>query len=136
MSFIDDLRTELTTDPLTVGYSGMTDVAAAVSLNDDGTGRTLPVNTLSASEIYEAIDTAEFAALTAGQKSDIDRILSLGSDIVLTSSSKARAMLTAVFGAGTASRTAIVAKVSRAVSRAQELGLPTVKAGHVQMARA
>lgn len=136
MSVLDILRTELTGDPLTRGYSSMSDVAAAADLNDDTKGSTLSVDTLSAATIYEAIDTGEFDALSTGEKAAIDRILGLGSDIVLVSGSKARTVLLEAFGGGSNSRTAIVAKVIRAVSRAEELGLPTVKAGDVQRARA
>lgn len=136
MSLLDILITELTTDPLTVGYSGMTDEQVATSLNNAGTGRTLPVDTLSAATLYEAIDTAEFDALSADQKTAIDRILSLGDAVILTPASKARAVLVAAFGAGTASRDAIIVEVTRAVSRAEELGLPVVRVGDVQRARA
>lgn len=135
MGLIDILAAELTGDPEGFGYSGMNNVEAAASLNDTGTGRTLPIDTLTAAQLYEAIDTVEFDALTAAQKTAIDRILGLGGDVILTPASKARAILVAAFGSGTASQIAIVAAVTRTVSRAAEIGLPTVAVGHVQMAR-
>ncbi len=137
MSRIDILKDELTDDPLVRGYSGMSDVAAAADLNDDTTGRTLPVDSLTAAEIYDQVDTAELDALSVGNQASVDRILSLGGDINLTASSKARTTLLSVFagGAGTITRPAIGAAVVRDVSRAEELGISGVRVGHVEEAR-
>jgi len=132
---IDTLRTELTTDPLSAGYAAMSDLAVATLLNDDTTGRTVQVPTLDSVQLYEAIDTAEFDALTAAQKVDIDRLYGLGVGIDITAGSKARAVLVNAFGPGSASRTAILAIVVKAVSRAEELGIGHVWEGHVQTAR-
>lgn len=132
---IEILKDELTNDPLAVGYSGMDDEAAAASLNDTGAGRTLPVDTLEATTIYEAIDTAEFDALLDPQKEAIDRILSLSGGILVSASSKARAVILAAFPGGTATRTALVAEVTRTVSRGEEIGIGHVWPGHVQEAR-
>ncbi len=134
---IDILRTELTDDLLIRGYSGMSDEAAAADLNDTTTGRTLPIDTLTAAEIYEEIDTAEFDALTDANKVAVDRILGLGGSINLDATSKARAVLLGVFAgaAGTITRPAIGAAVIRTVSRGEELGLGFVWPGHVQTAR-
>lgn len=136
MADLQVLKDELTIDPEGRGYSGMSDEAAASDLNDTGTGRTLPVDTLSSAQIYEAIDTAEFNGLTDMQRVSLDRILGLGGDISVDSSSKARAVIVAAFGSGTNTRTALLALVVRTVSRGVELGLGRVKAGQVQMVRA
>lgn len=135
MSRIDILKTELDDDPLTRGYSGMDDAAAAANLNV--VDRTLPIDTLNAAEIYEQIDTGEFDGLPAEDKVLVDRILSLGENILLTASSKARTTLLEVFAgaAGTITRPAIGAAVVRDVSRAEELGIADVRVGHVQEAR-
>ncbi len=137
MGRIDTLATELSTDPLARNYAGMTDAAAAADMNDDTTGRTLPIDTLTAAEIYEQIDTAEFAALSAPDQVTVDRILSLGGSINLTASSKARTALLAVFAgaAGTITRPAIGAAVIRAVGRGVELGIGVVTEGDVGDAR-
>lgn len=137
MSRIDILRAELTDDPLIRDYAAMSDVAAAADLNDDTRGITLPINTLTAAEIYEQINTDEFNVLSDANKTTVDRILSLGGDINLTVSSKARTALLAVFAgaAGAITRSSIGAAVIRAVSRAEELGITNVREGHVQEAR-
>lgn len=135
MGMIDVLKAELDIDPLGRGYSGMDDAAVVVSINDATSGQTLNVDSLNATQLYEAIDTAEFDALSADQKTAVDRILGLGDGINVSSSSKAKAVLMAAFVAESATRAAIVAIVKRDVSRATELGLPRIKVGHVQEAR-
>lgn len=131
---IQILKDELTNDPLTVGYSGMDDEAVAASLNTVA-DRTLPVDTLEATTIYEAIDTAEFDALTADQKTALDRILGLSGGILVTPTSKARAVILDAFPNGTATRTALVAEVTRPVSRGEEIGFGHVYLGHIEQAR-
>ena len=135
MGMIDILKAELTNDPLTIGYSGMTDVQAADSLNDAGAGRTQTIDTLTAVEVYEIIDTSEFNALTSAQQASLDRILGLGGDIVFVNPSKARGVMTSLFAGGTDTRASMVAALSSSISRAQELGLGKVKPGHVEEAR-
>ena len=131
---MDVLKTELSSDPLAVGYSGMDDAAAAVSLNDTGAGRTVVVR-MESVDLYEAIDVTEFAALTTEQQRSVDRILGL-SMIDVSPGSKARSVLVDLFPGGSVSRAAIVAAATQAISRATELGLGEVKVGHVATARA
>ena len=135
MANVDLLRTELADDPIPKGYSAMSDEEVAVSLNDDASGRTLPVDEFSSARIYEMVDTSEFNDLVASDKEVVERVFGLGEGIDVSPSSKARAVLLNAFGAGTSSRTAMVAAVSRAVSRAEELGIGIVRVGHVQEAR-
>ena len=131
------LKSELDTDPLARGYAGMGDAAAATSLNDATSGRTRNIDTLTAAQIYEAMDSAEFAALSVGDKTLVDRILGLGGDVLLTATSQAKAVLLAVFAgaAGTITRPAIGAAISEDVSRGVELGFGFVGHADVQDAR-
>jgi len=136
MGQIDDLKTELDTDPLTIGYSGMTDEEVATAMNRTDTGRTLPVDELTSQVLYGLIDTTEFDALSAGNKADVDRVLSVAPAVTLSPGSRARAVLTSIFGGGSTTSANIGAAVVRTVSRAEEIGLGVVKVGHVQQARA
>lgn len=61
MAAIDALRTELTTDPLGRGYSGMTAGQAAASLN--AVNRDVQRQSLSGDQVFNAADPAELAAL-------------------------------------------------------------------------
>lgn len=58
------LKSEITADPMSLGYAGKTDAVIAALLND-ATKRTRSKATVSTAELFEAIDPAEFAALDA-----------------------------------------------------------------------
>jgi len=125
------LKAELTNDPLVLGYSGKTDQQAADLLN--AVNRTLDVETLPTSDIFEAIVLADYAALTAAQKTTLQIILSLGT--VKVKGTNTRAALLSIFGAGTATRTALAALQVTPVSRASELGIGFMLPGYVASAR-
>lgn len=128
------LANELTTDPLTRGYSGMTDQQAADSLNT--VNRTRLRTHLSGSEIYEALDVSEFQSKTADQKQYIRDIIGLGGSVAVDANSKARTVLFAIFAAGSNTRANLTTIATVNISRATELGLETVSAGYVGEARA
>jgi len=129
---IPALKAELTTDPLTRGYAGMSDEAAAADLNT--VYRTKTRDTVPGSEIFNATDDGEFGALTDVQKSQWINLC--GVDAIDTSSGVAKSLEAALFGGGTATRVNLAAVRSPAASRAVELGLGTVVASHVEQARA
>ena len=95
---------------LNAHYAGMSDAAAAAELNKvpswnatDKQDRGL----VSAYEVFEAIVPAEWAALTAQEKQRVQTVLSMG--MVNLKGVNTRASLGAAFGAGTATRTALLA---------------------------
>lgn len=128
------LKDEITNDPLSRGYSAMTDAEVAFDLNTQRRTRQRP--TLDAAEIYEAITVSEFQALNDTVKAYVRDIYSLGTGIVITTNSKARQVLLTAFDAGSESRAALVAAATESISRATELGLRRIKTGYVQKARA
>lgn len=136
MSNITLLKTELTDDPLARGYSGMTTAQKIASLNN--VDRTLPVDIVSGAQIYEAIDQGEFDALTDPDKDKVDRITGLGDRIVVADAGRARNTLLAVFAgaAGPVTRAALAVLKTRAVSRAEELGIGEVGVGLIENAEA
>jgi len=119
VAVLQDLKNELTNDPLARGYAGMTDAQVAASLLTKN--RPIDKNTLTAAEIYEAINRAEYTALIAGEKTEVNIILSLGGDISVVTGSKARTALLAAFPGGTATRTALQVAVAQMISRADEI---------------
>ena len=127
------LTAELTNDPLTRGYAGMSDTQAADSINT--VDRTRNRTTLTGAEIYEATVSADFQALTATEKTYIRDLWSMGGDVQVGPGAKARAVLIAIFGGGSATVLALSALLVDNISRGDELNLGHVKAGHVQMAR-
>jgi len=126
------LSDELTDDPLTRGYSGMTNLEAADDLNTVYRTRTRDV--VSGYEIFNATDDTEYAALTDAQKSSWDALC--GIEQIDTASGVAKAREAELFGPGTDTRTNLAAVRSPAASRAVELGIGTVYEGNVQEARA
>jgi len=125
------LKTELDTDPLTRGYSGMTDQEAADDLNV--VYRTLPVDTVSGSDIFNNTDDVEYGALTAEEQ---NRWVNMcGVETVDVASGVAKSLEAELFGPGTDTRTNLAALKMRDVSRGVELGLGEVKAGNVEEVR-
>lgn len=132
MANIQLLATELTSDPLVRGYSGMSDEAAADSLNT--IDRDQNRSSISGDAAFDATDSTEFAALSAHKqqlwlawcgRSDIDPF---GSANV--------AFVQWIFGGGATTITNLVALRKQQVSRATELGIGFVRTGDVSQARA
>lgn len=64
------LKTEIDTDPLAVGYAGMTDQQVADSLNAADSAYTYDIPTFTGRQVKEAFagNSGEWAALTEGNK--------------------------------------------------------------------
>ena len=125
------LKSELTVDPLTRGYSGMSDEAAATDLNT--VYRTRDKVSMTGSEVLNAVDPTAWAALTDVQQQKVWDIVHLGT---LNPFGVEATLLIAVFGAGSATITALAEARKENVSRAGELGLGHVFPAHVTRARA
>lgn len=128
------LREELTNDPLTRGYSGMSDAQAADSLNTKNRQRD-PASVPS-SLILTGMVPSEWAALTADQKQYLGYVFSLD-QIDIRTGSQARVALLAMFAAGSQTRTNITNLLTNLVSRADELDLgDIVRPGDIASVRA
>ena len=96
--------------------------------------RTVNRSPVTGDEMYNVTDSAEFDALTDAKK---DRwVMFTRSTVIDLQAGPNQAMVNHIFGNPSASRTAMIALSTETVSRATELGLGFVKAGHVQDARA
>ena len=131
-SKFDAIKAELDTDPLTRGYSGMTDEQAAADLNTEYRSRIKP--TLSGIELRGAFDETEFAALTDGEKQMALAWASADEYDSSTDGADDR-ILKSIFGAGSTTRSNLATARQETVSRAVELGFGPVKVGDVQYAR-
>lgn len=127
---IDILKTEITTDPLTRGYSGMSDLATALDLNT--VYRTTDKTSMTGTEVFNAIDKAEFNALTATNKKLIWDIIHLGEINPFGLESD---LFVDIFGGGSTTITDLQALRKNNVSRGVELGIGNVREGNVQEAR-
>jgi hypothetical protein len=114
-----DLKNELINDPLGRGYVAMTDAQAVTSLLTKN--RPKDKLTMTASQIFEAIDLTEYTALSAADKGRVDVVLGLGDNIFIGPSSKARSFLAGAFSANTATRTALLNSAVELISRSTEL---------------
>jgi len=132
---MDTLRDELTNDPLTRGYAAMTDRQVVDDLN--ALSRVRERTTMSAGEIMEAIDGAEFAALSDADTARVDRVLGLGAEVIIGPGNAHNAVqeMTGAFGVGSATITALAARRDVTVSRGDELGIGFVRPGNVMEAR-
>lgn len=127
------LRLELITDPVTLGYAGKADQQAADLLNSTTTGRTATRTSVTKREVFNAIVDADWPSTAVLQNK---LIVLFSQDAVDPSNTNVRGVIASIFGAGTTSRANLLALSTQTVSRAAELGLEVVQAGHVQGARA
>jgi len=126
------LKNELDNDPLGRDYASLNDVAAAADLNTAYRTRTHP--TITSSTFYEAIDSAEFDALSDADKTAVRDLFGLG-ELSTENGSRARATVVSAFGGSSTTVTALLAAITESVTRGEELGIGRVKVGHVQEAR-
>ena len=95
--------------------------------------------TINSDEMYELIDASEWSNLTADQKDEVWNMLLLfsSSGIPTTEGTRARTRFIQIFGAGSATITAVVGAISYQVSRlaASDVGSDEVSIGEVAHAR-
>ena len=128
MSVLSD---EIANDPLGRGYAGMTNQEAADSLN--AVNRTRIRASMSGDEVFQATDAAEFGALTDAKRA---LWLSFCARAAIDPGAAANvAFVKFIFGAGSATVSALATRRTEVVSRAIELGIRST-AGLVEDARA
>ena len=126
------LKAELTDDPLARGYSGMTDAQVIASLHTKDRSRNR--TTMSGSEVLNAIDAGEWATRSADEKRLVFDVVHIGT--VNPFGVEGTLMTEAFNGSGGVTIAALVVARVELIHRATELGLGTVKEGHVQKVRA
>lgn len=124
------LKDELTVDPLGRNYGAMSDEEAADSLNAKNRTRNRAV--MSASEVLNAVDQTEYAALTAEKKAALWGLLGIGQ---LNPFGVEAQIMLQLFGPTSQTISALQELRSENISRGVELGLGHIKVGHVQEAR-
>ena len=117
------LKTELQADPNGLGYaaaiaSGSDNILANL-LNAVNQNINITRDILKAYEIFDAVDPTDYSGLTAAKKTDLQLILGMGEVDVLNANT--RSLLAGIFGAGSATRTALLALQNRKGSRAEQL---------------
>ena len=125
------LRDELSVDPLGRGYAGFSDQQAADDLNT--VYRSRMVESIASELIVAALDPPDYTALSAANERAFWGIV--GASFVRVSDTEVQAFFLALFPGGSGTRTNLIALANESISRAEELGLRTVKLGHVEGAR-
>ncbi len=133
-----DLKTELTDDPLTRGYAGMTDQQAADDLNT--AYRTRNRTNMTGDEIAQQADPVEFNGLDDGSANNTADVkahwLALcARESIDPFAATNEQLVIAIFGAGSASVANLQAARLESITRAQELGLRVTRSA-VEGARA
>ncbi len=119
------LKTELTIDPLAIGYSGMTDQEAAAALNDLANGATVDVQSISTSDLQSAVDITEWDALTTNELLQWQTMMIVEGGLPINSITKAQVQ--GLWPVASATRTNIVALQTKAGTRSEVLfGADTV----------
>jgi len=128
---INILKTEITTDPLGRGYSGMTDEQVAVSLNTVDRERNLA--SITGDIAFSATDGAEFAALSATKQQLW--LAFCGRETINPFGTSNVAFVQWIFGAGSTTVSNLANVRKEPVSRGNELGIGLVRPGDVNQAR-
>jgi len=125
------LKAELTAGHPGTGAYDADDATAAGQLN--AVNRTKNLASLTGSEVINAVDAAEFTALSAAEQQQVWDIVHLGT---VNPFGIEATLFTSIFGGGSATITALAAARTEDVSRGVELGLGTAGEGHIAQARA
>lgn len=133
-NFYQALKDELTNDPDTKGYDTMTMDQKIASLNTQDIPQN--VSNVSGSQIYDAIDQAEFETLIDNDRVKVDRITSIEGTVSILPGSRARVALTNVFNQGGTpiSLAALGAMQTRNVSWGANNGYGKIGVGYIQNA--
>lgn len=131
------LKSELDTDALGFGYSGMTDAVVVTAINsvDSPYGQTVIKEFLTGAEVFKATDSTEFDALTDAQRSEWLNLCGI-EQLDPANGTPAAAAATRIFGGGSTTLANLQSLREEVISRATQLGLGAVNLGDVQNARA
>lgn len=117
------LKTEITSDPASMGYAAANGDHDAIAKLLNKPRRTIDAETINGGVLVSCLDKTEYTALAATDKAYLNLFVTAG-DVPVTAN--VRQALRALFPAGSETRNRINAATRRAGSRAEELGLGRV----------
>ncbi len=125
---VDILTDEQANDPLTRGYSGMSDQQFADSLN----AKDIDVikSTVSGSDVFAATVDTEYDALTAGLRQEWLSLCAIDS-LVPSNGEAAASTVIRIFGGGSATIANLQTLRTSTISRGSQLGLPVISLSHI-----
>lgn len=126
---ISALKVELLTDPKSVGYSASVTVGDLNRLADllntrglGGVSDVVSVGTLNAFDLQQLVVGSEYLNLTQPQRDLWNMVITTAINGIAVSNTLIKGQITAVWSAGTTTRTNLVSAQTRAASRAEILG--------------
>ena len=125
------LWNEINIDPLSRGYSGMSNASIAGNLNI--ANRSVDKDTMTSTEVINAVKISEFNNLSAASQQRIWDTLGLGT---LNPFGIEATIFTNVFGAGSSTIASLSALRIGTVSRGTEIGLGVIAEGQVIKSKA
>lgn len=141
MPTAQQIRTELDTDPKSLGYATLrtqsnAPEAVAAKLNQVGaSAETLFKSYVAAEDVVAAIVRSEYDSLSAANKAFLNDVI-LSASRLKSGDANLRASITGVFAAGTTSRTNLTTLASRSATRAEALWGENTYISDVQVADA
>ncbi len=127
---LDVLKTELAAGHPSTGAYDVNDSVAADQLN--AVNRFINKTSMTASEVYNAINVSEWLGLTDAKRQEVWDILHIGT---INPFGLEETRFVTIFGGGSATITALAAARKTDVSRAVELGLGIIGLNHIELAR-
>jgi hypothetical protein len=131
------LKSEIDTDPLTRGYSGMTDQQVADDMNT--VYRTRNRDSMTGDEIFQATDPTEYNGLDTGSGNTADNqghwLAFCGRTEIDPFATANVQLVQSIFGGGSTTVSNLQTARLENVSRADELGLGFIRSGYVEYAR-
>lgn len=133
-----DLKIEVVTDPISLGYASKSDQEIADLLNEVlstlEVGRKRDREEVASWEILEQTELSELKNLPPEKLTRYYAILAMG--IINVQATNIRTIMLDLFAAGTTTRSNLAAFQTFSISRANFLGLPVIKPGDVEEAKA
>ena len=121
------LCNELSIDPLGRGYAAMDSQGKASDLNTEY--RTKWKECVNGADLLDAIEAADWNLITDNQRDRAWALLAVG---CLDPQKNVRTLMIRIFGSGSDTIANMAGISQEAITRAQELGISRVKAGHVE----
>ena len=125
---ISSLKTELTTDPRALGYSGAVNARDLNRLQDllntrglGGVADTVTVGSTNAFELQQLVVPAEYLVLTQAQRDLWNCLITTGTTMIALSNALIRQQVGAVWSVATVTRSNIVSAQLRPASRVEVL---------------
>lgn len=130
------LKTEIITDPTSLGYTGKTSRQQAEIMNSESGGREVDSGLVLIRDIVGATDHVEFESLAVKNKEKYNLLMGNLDASVDMKSPNIRRMLGSIFPAGSKTRASLVKLQKRSTTRAAELFGEEVKYWDIEKARA